>query len=148
MCKVCVTACWRWSRRQAEVSSVRQPLGGFLCQFDENRSGFRALHLAFRSCDGWRCTWWQLASDEPRTLSGPVFPSCFLSNPDTLPSFSVSAVPAVASSSCKEIQICWPKIKSLLFQRSCTPQQTLIQFTCLGRSFEYFSLLSTEKTAL
>lgn len=36
----CVSVCY-------DGSSVRQPLCGFLCQIDENRSGLRAQRLAF-----------------------------------------------------------------------------------------------------
>lgn len=37
--------------RRAEVSGVTRPPGGFLCQFDENRSGFRGRRLAFPPCE-------------------------------------------------------------------------------------------------
>ena len=140
---VCVTACWGRSRRQTEVSSVRRPLGGFLCQFDGNRSGFRAWRLAFGPCDGWRRAWRQ---PYPRMNPRLFFPvSLFLSlclclslgsrNPALL-NLCLSAVASLASSSSRDISVAIDLVHS---SAEIHNRLHLVEFIWFRCTFEYCS---------
>lgn len=125
---VCVMACWWWSRRQTEVSSVRQPLSGFLCQFHKNRSGFRARRLAFCPCDGWCRACWQprmnsrlfLSLPPPSPQSHCLPPSPFLCD--------LNSVLSPAVSRCS-FQAPIKKFKSVAIHYACSSTEITLKST-------------------